>query len=124
MKKAYKVISVLTIVLILVCICTNIFAITTSVDISGIESAADSASTTEADTAMKTIGGTIIKYVTNAAIVVSVVMIAILGIKYMMGSAEEKSEYKKSMVPLLVGAILVFGAATIAKIIVNLASAF
>ena len=57
-------------------------------------------------------------------ILVAVVMIAVLGIKYMMGSAEEKSEYKKSLLPLLVGAILVFGAATVAKVIVGLASSF
>lgn len=124
MKKAYKLISVLTIILMLALICTNVFAVKPSVSVNGIESAASSATTTDADKAMNTIGGTIVKYVTNAAIVISVVMIAILGIKYMMGSAEEKAEYKKSFVPLLVGAILVFGAATIARVIVNLASSF
>lgn len=119
MTKAYKVISVLTVILMLVCICTNVFA---DVTVDGVMNSGKTNET--ADNAMQTIGGTIVKYITNAAIVVSVVMIAILGIKYMIGSAEEKAEYKKSFVPLLVGAVLVFGASVIAKIFVGLASSF
>lgn len=120
MKKAYKLMSILMIVLMLACACTNVFA--TGVTIDGITQSGKTEA--NADKAMQDLGGTIIKYVTNAAIVIAVVMIAVLGIKYMMGSAEEKSEYKKSLIPLLIGAILVFGAATIAKIIVGLATSF
>ena len=39
-------------------------------------------------------------------------------------SAEEKAEYKKSLLPLVIGAVLVFGAAAIAKVIVALAQNF
>ena len=31
-----------------------------------------------------------------------------IGIKYMLGSAEERAEYKKTMLPYFVGAILIF----------------
>ena len=44
------------------------------------------------------------------------------GIKYMMGSASEKAEYKKTMIPYLVGAILIFGASAITKVVVQLGS--
>ena len=40
----------------------------------------------------------------------------------MMGSAEEKAEYKKTMIPYVVGAILIFAAATIANAVFNFAS--
>ena len=40
--------------------------------------------------------------------ITSVVILVILGIKYMLGSAEERAEYKKSMIPYLIGAILLF----------------
>ena len=40
----------------------------------------------------------------------------------MMGSAEEKAEYKKTMIPYLVGAILVFAASTIANFVYNFVS--
>ena len=119
MKKLNKVLSVLMVVLMIACISTTVFA---EVSIDGITNAGSTDN--NADTAMQKLGGTIIKYITNAAMVVAVVMIAVLGIKYMMGSAEEKAEYKKSFVPLLVGAILVFGAAVIAKIVVGLATSF
>ena len=122
MKKMSKIISVLMIVIMLAGICTCVFADDGGVTIDGImgEKTIDG----DAASGMQKVGGTIIGYVTNAAMVISVVMIAVLGIKYMMGSAEEKAEYKKSLVPLLVGAILVFGAAAIAKVIVGLAQSF
>ncbi len=121
MKKMSKIISVLMIVIMLAGICTCVFA-DDGVTIGGIME--QRTIDPEATEGMQKIGGTIIGYVTNAAMVISVVMIAVLGIKYMMGSAEEKAEYKKSLVPLLVGAILVFGAAFIAKVIVGLAQSF
>lgn len=64
-------------------------------------------------------GGRIIGAIQVVGVVVSVVILLVLGIKYMMGSAEEKAEYKKSMVPYLVGAVLIFAASTIANIIYN-----
>ena len=120
MKKAYKILSICLMVLMLAPICTSVFA-TISID-NVMQQSKDINS--DAQNAMSKFGGTIIGYVTNAAMVISVVMIAILGVKYMMGSAEDKSEYKKSLIPLLVGAVCVFGAATIAKIIVGLAGSF
>jgi len=46
----------------------------------------------------------------------------VLGIKYMMGSAEEKAEYKKTMIPYIIGAILLFAATTIANAIYTFAN--
>ena len=40
----------------------------------------------------------------------------------MMGSAQEKAEYKKTMIPYLVGALLIFGASAITMVVVNVAS--
>lgn len=116
-----KVLSVLMVVLMLACICSNI------VNAVGIDKIMEQSKTAVSDdgaTQMNKIGGTIIGYVTSAAMVIAVVMIAILGIKYMMGSVEEKAEYKKSFVPLLVGAVLVFGAGAIAKIVISLSATF
>lgn len=60
--------------------------------------------------------------ISTVAIVIAVVVLLILGIKYMIGSASEKAEYKKTMIPYLVGAVLVFGAGAIAKVVVGVAS--
>lgn len=50
---------------------------------------------------------------------VAVGTLMILGIKYMLGSTEEKASYKKSMLPYLIGAILVFGSVNLTAAIVN-----
>ena len=68
------------------------------------------------------IGNQIIGIITTVGVVVAVVVLLILGIKYMMGSASEKAEYKKTMIPYIVGAVLIFGASTITKVVVQLAS--
>ena len=60
----------------------------------------------------------------TVGIVVAVVILLILGIKYMIGSAEEKAEYKKTMIPYLVGAILIFASTTIVNVVYNMANAF
>lgn len=52
-------------------------------------------------------------------IFIAVGAIMIIGIKYMTGSLEEKANYKKSMLPYLIGCILLFGASTIAPQIVE-----
>lgn len=54
---------------------------------------------------------------------VSVVTIIIIGIKYMLGSVEEKSQYKETLGPYFLGAVLVFGIINVATIIYDIASA-
>ena len=44
-------------------------------------------------------------------------MLTVIGIKYLMGSAEEKADYKKSLMPYVVGAALVFTASVFAQAI-------
>lgn len=50
---------------------------------------------------------------------VAVAVLMILGIKYMIGSTEERASYKKSMIPYVVGAVLLFGAVNITATIAN-----
>ena len=68
----------------------------------------------------QTFGGKILGILQTVGIVLSVIILVILGIKYMMGSAEEKAEYKKTMIPYLVGAVLIFLAPTIANTVYTL----
>lgn len=49
---------------------------------------------------------------------VAVIVGIVIGIKYMIGSVEEKAEYKKMLVPYIVGCVVVFGAFGIWKLIV------
>lgn len=73
---------------------------------------------------LKDIGNIIIGYLQAIGSVVSVVVLIVLGIKYMIGSAEEKAEYKKTMMPYLIGAIMVFAITNILGIIANIVQSF
>lgn len=68
------------------------------------------------------IGKKIIGMVQAIGSIIAVLMLVVLGIKYMMGSAEEKAEYKKTMIPYLIGAVLIFAASQIAGMVYNFAS--
>lgn len=52
--------------------------------------------------------------------IVSVIVLVALGIKYMFGSVEERAEYKETMRPYLIGAILVFGIANVTSILYDI----
>ena len=71
--------------------------------------------------AIEGFGQDIINILTTAGSICSVIVLIILGIKYMMGSAEEKAEYKKTLLPYIIGAFLVFAASTLASIVYNIA---
>lgn len=66
---------------------------------------------------LEKIGNQLITIVSTVGSIASVIVLVILGLKYMMGSAEEKAEYKKTLMPYVIGAGLVFAASAIAGII-------
>ena len=111
MKKSIKIISILMIVAALTMASTQVFA---AIDSSTILGGVDATAPTETNDVMSLVNK-VLGYLQWAAIIASVVIITILGIKYMMGSLEEKAAYKKSMVPLVVGCLVAIGATTIAK---------
>ena len=68
------------------------------------------------------VGNKIMGILQVIGILTAVIILMVLGIKYMMGSAEEKAEYKKTMIPYLIGAVLIFAATTIANAVYNFVS--
>ncbi len=63
---------------------------------------------------VKNAGNAIIGIIAIIGSAVSIIVLMILGIKYMLGSLEERAEYKKTMFAYFVGAIFVFSASAIA----------
>lgn len=62
-------------------------------------------------------GNIIVWVVRTVGTAISVLMLVIIGIKYIMGSVEEKAEYKQTMWPYIIGAILIFAGASITNMI-------
>ena len=123
MKKTMKILSIMLIAVMLVMlVSTTVNASTTVNDVLG--AITSGGSTVQNTGGITDIAKTIIGIVNIVAVVVAVVILLILGIKYMMGSASEKAEYKKSMIPYLIGAFIIFAAPTLVNVIVNLAGNF
>ncbi len=76
---------------------------------------------TSGTTYIQTTGNKIIQIVSTIGSILSVIVIIVLGIKYMMGSIEEKAEYKKTMLPYLIGSAFIFAASNIANIVFQVA---
>ena len=62
----------------------------------------------------------IYKILTVLGISMAVIISGILGIKFMIGSVEEKAQVKDQLVPFVIGCIVIFGAFSIWKVAVNL----
>ena len=58
----------------------------------------------------------------TVGIVISVIMLMVIGIKYILSSVEERADYKQTLMPYLIGAVLVFAGTTIPQIIYIIAS--
>ncbi len=111
MKKLVKILSFLTMLMILVSVATSVFAAPPNPNTyTGNDSY-------EGTGSIATIGNQLIQIISTIGSVASVIVLVIIGIKYMMGSAEEKAEYKKTLMPYVIGAALVFAASAIAGII-------
>lgn len=117
MKKMSKVLSIMLMIMMLVMITTNVFAIPNDITPKTMDGNAD-----VNVGGITTLGNSVVKIITTAGIVVSVIILVVLGIKYMMGSAEEKAEYKKTLMPYVIGAALVFAASSIATVVFNFAT--
>ncbi len=119
MKKSIKLISTMLIIVALMSTFSTVcFATTEAGTVGGVSIPAGEAADT-ATIAKK--AADIVATIRNIAAIAAVIIVAILGVKYMLGSVEEKAEYKKSFVPLIVGVIVVVLALQIANMIFGLA---
>ena len=116
-KKTKMIFSTIMIIMMVILTVAPVFALEGAVDPKSLKGS-KSATTSS----MQNVGNQIITIVSVAGSIVSVIVLIVLGIKYMMGSAEEKAEYKKTLMPYIIGAVLVFAASAIAGIVFNFAS--
>lgn len=110
MKRNFKVTTMVILFLMLALISTSVFAAPSPNSFTG---------DTNGTNAVSNIGQSLLGIVQVAGSILAVIILVVLGIKYMMGSAEEKADYKKTMIPYLVGAVLIFAASNIATMVYN-----
>ena len=116
MKKSVKVLTVVAILLIFVSITTFVLAAPPNPsEYTGDDNYSGTSS-------IGKIGNQLIQIISTVGSIASVIVLVVIGIKYMMGSAEEKAEYKKTLLPYIIGAAFVFAASTIATFVFNFTS--
>lgn len=64
-----------------------------------------------------TIGRNLVAGIRNIGVVIAVVGLMIIGFRYMFASVEEKANYKETMIPYIIGMVMLFAITTILQII-------
>ena len=116
MNKCIKLIFMILTIITLLCITTPISYGENSI-VGVIEGAGSSKENVSIDDGVYTISSTIINWIWSISIIVSIIVLMIIGIKYISGGTQEKADYKKSLIPFFIGTILVVFATTIVKIL-------
>lgn len=119
MKKSLKIFAVVLMAMLVV------FSVSTS---SYADSAKDVIGGINADTSginsqgMKTIAGRVLGLLQIVSAILAVVLIAYLGFKMVLGSANEKADVQKQFIPLIIGVTIVFAATSIANLLLGIMS--
>lgn len=111
MKIKYKIMVTVILIILTITVISNVTFATTLSDLDA-----------PASNIFNKFGNSTITLISTVGMVLSVIVLIILGIKYMIGSLEDRAEYKRTMLPYLIGAGLVFGGSAIAQIIYNIAN--
>ena len=103
----------LPIVMVLVVVIgTPVFALSDNILVPG---GIEKGSIDTADRVIKNVWGTVLTVLQ----VLAVAAIVVAGVKYMFAGADEKANLKNGLLVLAVGAILVFGASTVVKLLIG-----
>lgn len=113
MKKTSKIFILLILIFLLISIFNSTFAFDPNTyKPSNLTNSADSKAVFDK-------AGVILGAVRNISAVVAVISLMIIGFKYMVGSVEEKANYKATLVPYVIGCVLAVAGTTIVTFIYN-----
>lgn len=118
MKKSIKVISTLLLTIMLV---ASIAGTVLAVDPNTVLNGLNGNGNVQTNDLTK-VGNNIVTIIQVVGIVIAAIVLLVIGIKYMMGSASEKAEYKKTMIPYIVGAVLIFAGTSLVRVIYSLST--
>ena len=69
---------------------------------------------------MKSIAGRVLGLLQIVSAILAVILIAYLGFKMALGSANEKADVQKQFIPLIIGVTIVFAATSIANLLLGI----
>lgn len=118
MKKSIKIVlaTILTIMLLFAVAQPVVFA----ADVSTITNSVAANPTTIDSSGATSIAQRITSWILIISIIVAVVVVMYTGLKFIVGSTQEKAEYKKSLIPIVIGVALLVFATTIINVLFSL----
>ena len=121
MKNRKIFIKLILIFLLFEYICLSFTSYSQAIDISSLGDLANYGKIIGESEVFMDKAGRVITVVQTVGSIASVVCLIVIGIKYMTGSVEEKAEYKKTLVPYVIGAALVFTITNLLSIVYHIA---
>lgn len=118
MKKCILIILILLLIISVMCV-NKVYAI--SEIKAAMTGVGDPSAEVNSDTAK--LINTVIGLIQFVGTGISLIVISILGIKYLIASPSEKADVKKNIMPIIIGCVLLFAAVHIVGIIENFTSA-
>lgn len=117
MKKSLKIFAVvLMAILVVFSVSTFSYADSAKDVVTGIN-----ANMTGIDSSgMKSIAGRVLGLLQIVSAILAVILIAYLGFKMVLGSANEKADVQKQFIPLIIGVTIVFAATSIANLLLGI----
>lgn len=118
-KKLIKIIFLILLTVFMFSFCNVSIAATGS----GLTKAfnGESSDTSDGEKFIENVIGSVLSAVRIIATGVSIIMISVLGIKYMSAAPTEKANIKNQLITFTIGAVIVVGTTSILKIIMNFA---
>lgn len=117
MKKSLKIFAVVLMAMLVVfSVSAFSYADTPGQVISGINANMNGIKTD----GIKSIAGRVLGLLQIASAILAVILIAYLGFKMVLGSANEKADVQKQFIPLIIGVTIVFAATSIANLLLGI----
>lgn len=117
-----KIFFILIIFILMICSTHIVQATTISDIIQGADGFITSGSSTDviATDKLKSASDIIYNILLILGTIIAVIVGAVLGIQFIMGSVEQKAKVKDSLIPFIVGCVVIFGAFGIWKLVITI----
>lgn len=112
MKTYKKIILIFLLIILLTTFTTNIVVVAINT-----ENYRPGGLTADDTSKLTSMTGKILGTIRNLGIIASVIMLTIIGLKYIFGSLEEKANYKENIIPYIVGIFLLVGCTIIPSMV-------
>lgn len=120
MNKCKKIVSIIIIMIVTIIGCSNISYVHSSGDPITNPGYYEPTDTTGGNTNFINIGNILIGTMRVLGTVIAVVALMVIGLKYMFGTIAERAAYRETMIPYLIGAVMLFTIPNILGIIYDL----